>query len=79
MEEQEERNLGIQPLLGILEELELKNHDLVAASKESLTHKMVAKGCKGRRLTRNVQLKVRNALNSVSGKNYRIADLFNYS
>ncbi len=79
MEEQTERNLGIQPLQGILDELELKNHDLVAASRESLTHKMVAKGCKGRRLTRNVQLKVRNALNLASGKAYKIADLFNYS
>ncbi len=79
MEASVERNMGVQPLQGILEELELKNHDLVAASRESLTHKMVARGCKGRRLTRNVQLKVRNALNLASGKSYRIADLFNYS
>ena len=79
MEASVERNMGVQPLQGILEELELKNHDLVAASRESLTHKMVARGCKGRRLTRNVQLKVRNALNLASGKSYRIAYLFNYS
>jgi hypothetical protein len=79
MEKQTERNLGPQPLETILTELELKSHDLVVASKESLTHKMVARGCKGRRLTKNVQLKVRNALNLAAGKTYRIGDLFNYS
>lgn len=79
MDNQTERNLGAQPIEAILAELELKSHDLVVASKESLTHKMVSRGCKGRRLTKNVQLKVRNALNLAAGKSYRIGDLFNYS
>ena len=68
MENQTERNLGPQPLETILAELELKSHDLVVASKEARTHKMVARGCKGRRLTKNIQLKLRNALNLAAGK-----------
>lgn len=79
MTDTDERNLGPQPLGTIMKELELSNHDLVEASTEFLTHKMVTKGCKGRRLTNRIQVKVRNALNRASGKSYRIGDLFNYS
>lgn len=56
-----ERDLGVQPLDGLLEELGLSNRDLVAASTEQLTHKQVQRARKGRRLTRNMQQKVRNA------------------
>ncbi len=45
-------NYGTQPLDKIMEERGLKNHDLVAVSKDGLTHKQVQKGRKGRRLTR---------------------------
>ena len=70
--------LGVQPLDKTMEELGLKNHDLVAASTEGLTHKQVQKGRKGRRLTRNVQDKVVVALSSIADKTYARTDLFNY-
>lgn len=73
-----ELELGVQPLDAIIEERGLKNHDLVAASKEGLTHKQVQKGRKGRRLTRNVQDKIAEALSSSTGTVYKIEQLFNY-
>ena len=74
----QERDLGEQPLARLLTELALKPHDLVAASTEQITHKMVSRGTKGRRLTRNVQGKLLRALNTASGKTYVLADLFTY-
>jgi hypothetical protein len=73
-----ERDLGPQPIAAILTERNLKPHDLVAASTQQLTHKMVSRACKGRRLTLNAQTKVLNALNLASGQNYSLPDLFNY-
>ena len=72
------RDLGEQPVARLLTELALKHSDLVKASTEQLTHKMVARACKGRRLTPNVQAKVLRALNAASGKQYALAELFNY-
>ena len=46
-----ERNLGEQPIAQVMAAHDLKAHDLVQASTEQLTHKMVARACKGRRLT----------------------------
>ena len=74
----QERDLGEQPLARLLTELGLKSHDLVAASTEQITHKMVQRGCRGRRLTKNVQGKLLRALNAASGKSYALADLFTY-
>ena len=73
-----ERNLGEQPLAALLARHGLKTHDLVAASTEQITHKMVARAVKGRRLTNNVQSKLQRVLNQLTGENYRLADLFNY-
>jgi hypothetical protein len=73
-----ERNLGEQPIGKILEEHGLKAHDIVAASEVQMTHKMVSKAVKGRRLTPNVQNKILNALNKVTGENFKLSDLFNY-
>ncbi len=73
-----ERELGEQPIARILANLELAPHDLVAASEVQMTHKMISRACKGRRLTRNVQEKVLAALNRASGKTLVLADLFNY-
>jgi hypothetical protein len=73
-----ELELGVQPLDAIMEERGLKNHDLVAASKDGLTHKQVQKGRKGRRLTRNVQDKIVSSLSSSTGTAYKIEQLFNY-
>jgi len=73
-----QRNLGEQPLLRLMRELNLKPHDLVAASTEPITHKMVTRACKGRRLTPHVQVKILHALNRASAKTYTLSDLFNY-
>ncbi len=78
MEQDLERDLGEQPLARLLTELGLKSHDLVAASTEQITHKMVQRGCKGRRLTKNVQGKLLRALNTATRGIYNIPDLFTY-
>lgn len=75
---EKERELGIQPLDSLMEELGLKNHDLVAASTEGLTHKQVNKGRKGRRLTRNIQDKIVASICVASGNEYSLMDLFTY-
>ena len=73
-----ERNLGEQPMARIMQVHNLKPHDLVVISSVEMTHKMVSRACKGRRLTLNTQSKVLAALNRASGKNYSLRDLFNY-
>jgi hypothetical protein len=73
-----ERNLGEQPIAGIMADRGLTARDLVAASSEQVTHKMVARACKGRRLTPNVQRKVRNALNTAADADYALKELFTY-
>ena len=78
MENELERDLGEQPLTRLMAEKGLKSHDLVAASTEQITHKMVQRGCKGRRLTKIVQGKLLRALNTATGNNYTIKDLFTY-
>lgn len=73
-----ERDLGVQPIARIMAMLGLTAHDLVASSTEQITHKMVARAMKGRRLTANAQTKVLRALNAAAGKEYALGDLFNY-
>ncbi|MCK5850050.1 MAG: hypothetical protein KAH23_03975 [Kiritimatiellae bacterium] len=73
-----ERNLGVQPITKIMADHELKAQDLVAASTEHITHKMVARARKGRRLTPNVKVKIRNALNKSTDKEYSMVELFTY-
>jgi hypothetical protein len=73
-----ERNLGEQPVARLLREHQLKPHDLVAASAEPMTHKMVSRACKGRWLTPNTRAKVLQALNRATGRTYTLRDLFNY-
>lgn len=70
---------GAQPLDGILTELKLSNADIVRASTQQLTHKMVQKGRKGRHLTPNIQKKILAALNASNPeRKYALNDLFNY-
>ncbi len=76
--EQMERDLGPQPLEGVLAEHGLSHHDVVAASTEQITHKMVNRACKGRRLSRRVQLKIRDAVNAAVEGTYKLGDLFTY-
>ncbi|MGA2680067.1 MAG: hypothetical protein ABSF37_12330 [Sedimentisphaerales bacterium] len=78
MNDKIELNLGPQPIAAILAKYNLKPHDLVAASTQQLTHKMVSRAAKGRRLTINTQTKVLNALNTATGKNFFLRDIFNY-
>ena len=73
-----ERNLGPQPLAQLMAAHELKTGDLVEASTEHITRKMVARGCKGRWLTPNVKAKLLRALNKAAGKEHSLPDLFNY-
>jgi len=72
------RNLGEQPIARLMAERGLKAQALVAASTEPITHKMVSRACKGRRLTPHVKIKVMNALNKVTDMNYGVKDLFTY-
>lgn len=72
------RELGPQPIANLMARLNLKPHDLVAASSEQITHKMIARAAKGRRLTQNVQYKILRAFNSATGKTCTLPDLFNY-
>lgn len=73
-----ERDLGEQPIAGIMQEHSLKASDLVEASTESITHKMVSRACKGRRLNPHVQAKIVRALNAATGKAFTVLDLFTY-
>jgi hypothetical protein len=74
------RNLGPQPIATVMETRGLEAKDLVAASTEQITHKMVQRACKGRRLSPHVMTKVVNALNAAAKAEhqYTYADLFNY-
>ena len=74
----ESRDRGEQPVAAILAEHSLKPNDLVKASAVSMTHKMVKRACKGRKLTGNTMRIVRDALNTALNAKYQLADLFNY-
>jgi hypothetical protein len=74
----QERNLGVQPIAAILAKRSLKSNDLVIASTEHITHKMVSRACKGRRLTPNVQGKILRALDKATGETFAMTDLFTY-
>jgi hypothetical protein len=78
MKENSERNLGEQPIATIMRGLELTSHDLVTASTEQITHKMVSRACKGRRLTSNTKIKICNSINKATEKEYSLKELFNY-
>lgn len=73
-----ELNLGEQPVAQLMTQHELKTGDLVEASTEFITRKMVTRACKGRRLTLHVRAKILRALNTAAGKAYALSDLFNY-
>ncbi len=74
-----ERDLGPQPLAEILAKHGLSATDLVRASEDQLTHKMVARAVRGRRLTANTMGKVVRALNRRAESAYGPTDLFTYS
>ena len=69
---------GPQPIADLMQQLHLKPHDLVVASTDQLTHKMVARALKGRRLTNNTKGIVQRAMNQATGNTYKLVQLFNY-
>lgn len=73
-----QRDLGEQPIQKIMQEHALSAHDLVAVSPEPITHKMVSRACKGRRLTPNSRNKMIRALEMALGKEFKKSDLFTY-
>jgi hypothetical protein len=73
-----ERDLGEQPIARIMKESQLEPHDLVVACANQITHKMVSRAAKGRRLTPSVKFKILYALNAAAKKSYTLQDLFNY-
>mgnify|MGYP001478947690 CR=1 FL=1 len=75
----EANDLGIQPLDALMTQNGLSNHALVAASTEQLSHKVVQKARKGRRLTARAKTKILNALHlALPEKKFAHRDLFNY-
>jgi hypothetical protein len=78
-----ERNMGLQPLDALMTELGVSNHQLVATCTEPLTHKAVQRARKGRKLTRHMQRRMVDALNTWSkstgaDRAWREEELFNY-
>lgn len=73
-----ERELGEQPLAGLLREHGLTGHDLVVASAKPITHKLIHRAAKGRRLTHHSKMLVLDAYNRATGESASLADLFTY-
>ena len=73
-----DRNKGPQPIIEVMRQYDLKPNDLVEASAEQLTHKMVARAMKGRQLTSNSKGIVQRAMNRATSKVWTQKQLFNY-
>ncbi len=76
---------GLQPLDTYMTEHGLSNTDVVEAASTPVTHKMLNKARRGRRLSRKVQTKVLDALNAALARKsteeticYRFNDIFTY-
>jgi len=78
MNDEIKRDLGEQPIAKIMAEHGFKPHNLVSSSTEQITHKMVSRAAKGRRLNLKIQYRLLNALNKAANKQYTLKDLFNY-
>ena len=77
-ENRQTANLGVQPLDSMMESRGLSNHDLVAASPVPVSHKLVMRARRGRRLTAHSARLVLAAWNAATGCESAISDLFNY-
>ncbi len=73
-----DRDLGPQPLAALLAEHNLRPQDLVSTRPTHLTHKLIARAAKGRRLTPHSQKLVLTALNTFTSKSFKLPDLFTY-
>lgn len=78
MTDDKPRDLGEQPLARLMAERSLSPADLVTASTEQITHKMVSRAMKGRRLTRNTMGKVVRAWNAATEGTDAASTLFDY-
>ncbi len=78
MNDEIERNLGPQPFAHILEREGLTPHRLVETNPVAITHKLVGRGAKGRRLTRHSQQLLLEALNKTASRSYALNELFTY-
>lgn len=74
-----ERDLGPQPVGEILQRHDVVAKDVVAASREQITFKMVQRAIKGRRLTEHVMAKIVRAVNAATGEAYTASQLFTYA
>ena len=72
-------DLGEQPIAMLMQKFNFALHDLVKNSTQQITHKMVSRAMKGRRLTRHVQIKILNAFNSAAKTKYAVKNLFTYT
>jgi hypothetical protein len=78
-EDKDTKDLGVQPLDALMIKHGLTNHGLVAVSTEQLSHKVVQKARKGRRLTPKAKTKILNALHhALPEQKFAHRDLFNY-
>ena len=70
---------GVQPLDALMRARSLDNHALVAASPVPITHKLVMRARRGRRLTPHSRRLVLAAWNAATGGKSAMEDLFDYS
>jgi hypothetical protein len=70
--------MGPQPLGRLMEELSLKPHNLVEASPDQITHKLVSRAIKGRWLTRHSQRLIVRAWRAATGRSEGVGELFGY-
>ncbi len=71
-------DLSLQPIAQLMTDLKIHPKDLVTASTAQLTFKTIKKARAGKRLTRNSQLKILDALNTATQKKFALKDLFDY-
>ena len=72
------RDLGTQPIADVMDERCITVRDVVAASTEQITFKMVQRARKGRRLSAHVMAKIQRAVSAAAGQPFSMQDLFNY-
>ena len=71
-------NLGLQPLDALIAARGFGNHDLVAASPVPITHKLVMRARRGRRLTPHSKRLVLAAVNAAAGESREAGELGSY-
>jgi len=78
MSDERPRDLGVQPIAALMDERGITVRDVVAASTEQITFKMVQRARKGRRLSAHVMAKIMRAMNAAAGEHFATRDLFDY-